>query len=37
MSILQLEPRQVKELGGVLALVAAPIVVVSALSYVKRR
>jgi len=37
MSILQLEPRQVKELGGVLALVAAPIVVVSAISYVKRR
>jgi hypothetical protein len=37
MSILQLEPRQVKELGGVLALVAAPMVVVSALSYVKRR
>ena len=37
MSVLQLEPRQVKELGGVIALVAAPVVVVSALAYAKKR
>ena len=37
MSVLHLEPRQVKELGGVIALVAAPVVVVSALAYAKKR